>query len=162
MSEGQKLYPDLIPPSLSNLKQFIRGNIVKNNPVMVENVQLAKDAFAKYIATLKGKSTRPHLPVVTREGVIDLPPELQVNEVELAIDVLLINNQAFLHARGRTIKFKDLVQLDTVGKNKSYCAMDLFKGLDQVLLHYNKGGIMITTVHSDNVFKLILTGVIDR
>lgn len=92
------------------LKQFIRKNIAKNNPTTLEDVQLTNNVFGKDVANyLKGTSTRLHLPVVTREDMIDLPPELQINEVDLAINVLFINGQVFLYAKDRTIKFKDLV-----------------------------------------------------
>ena len=159
---ARKLYHDLSAPSLSDLKQFIRQNIAKNNPVTVEDIQLAEDIFGKDVATLKGKSTRPHLPVVTRKDVVDLPPELQISEVELAMDVLFINDQAFFHAKDRTIKFKGLVPLGTVGKKKSYSVKDLFEGLDKILRHYNKAAIRIAMIHADKEFKPRFEEVEDR
>lgn len=38
---------------------------------------------------------------------------------------------------------------------------DLFEGLDQMLCHYNKDGIMISTIHANNEFKSMLAEVKD-
>ena len=45
---------------------------------------------------------------MTTGDVVDLPPELDTDgmEVDLPIDVIFINNEAFLHALDRRIKSK--------------------------------------------------------
>ena len=69
--------------------------MAQNTPVTLEDIQLAEKMFGKDVATLKGKSVKPHPPVVTKEDVIELPPELIHNrrKVDLAIDVIFINDE---------------------------------------------------------------------
>ena len=94
--------------------------------------------------TLKGKATAPRPPVVTTEDVIELPTELQHNgrKIELAIDVVYINDQSFLHLVDRSIKLKLLTALGTRKKGENYDAKLLYEGIDNVLRHYNKARIL--------------------
>ena len=119
--------------------------MAQNTPVTLEDIQLAEKIFGKDVATLKGKSVKPHPPVVMKEDVIELPPELIHigRKVDLAIDVVFIHDECFLNSIDRTIKFPALVPLETRAKGKDYDAKVLFGGLDRIPQHYNRADIYI-------------------
>ena len=48
--------------------------------------------------------------------MLDLPKELQIKETELAIDVMYVEDQAFLHSIDRKVKGKQLIPLGTMKK----------------------------------------------
>ena len=50
----QKFLHDLDVPSYSDLKSTTRMNLIKNNPVITEDVKLAEDVFGKDVSVLKG------------------------------------------------------------------------------------------------------------
>ena len=80
-----------------------------------DDVNLAERIFKADVPTCKGKGTKPKPPIVTTIDKIELPPELDTKgrEVELAIYIVFINNEAFLHTKDRTIKFKGISTLGT-------------------------------------------------
>eukprot|EP00957_Ditylum_brightwellii_P019404 1463888-Ditylum_brightwellii.AAC.1 len=55
--KAQKLYKALGTPTVSNLKDMIRMNLIKNNKVSTEDVNLTKKAFGSDISAIKGKIT---------------------------------------------------------------------------------------------------------
>ena len=125
----RKLYHDLNAPSIASLKVWIRQNMAKNIPVSFSDVDLAEKIFGADVPTLKGKSTKPHPPIVNRNDVIELPDELQHNgqEIELAIDVVYINDECFLHSVDRIIKLGIISTLGTRKKGDGYNNTSLFK-----------------------------------
>ena len=54
---------------------------------------------------------KPKPPVVGKEDVIDLPPELEIEMVELAINIIYVATEAFLHTVDRKIKAVSIVPL---------------------------------------------------
>ena len=93
---AKELYHNLHAETVPNLKVWIRSNMGKNVPVSCEDVNLMVKIFGKDVATLKGKSVKPHPPVVNCNNMIELPPELKVKgmNIELAINVVYINHQS--------------------------------------------------------------------
>ena len=63
----RKLLHDLDAPSYADLGRAIQMNLIKNNPVIFQDIKLAEDVFGKDISVLKGKETRPHPSLVTQE-----------------------------------------------------------------------------------------------
>ena len=122
-----------------------------------------KKIFSKDRATLKGKSTKSYPPVVNKNDVIEIPPELEVKgmRLELAIDVVYINDQSFLHAVDRTIKLRGIAHLGTRKKKESYTKEMIFAGLDVILRHYNKNDTWVSLIHADNEFKSIMNELED-
>ena len=113
----QKLHHDLNVQSIVSLKVWICQNMERKIMVSFADVDLAEKIFKADVPTLKGKSTKPHPPIVNRNDVIELPDELQHNgrKLELAIDVVYINNECFLHSVDRSIQLK---LLSTLGMRK--------------------------------------------
>ena len=68
----------------------------------------------------KGKWVKEKPNVVSNEDFIEIPPELDLvgREMELAIDVVYINRECFLHAVDRTIKEPSCVTLGTYSKGE--------------------------------------------
>ena len=50
-----------------------------------EDLNLAEEIFKVDVATCKGKSTRPHPPVVDKNDIVELPPELRVQGMKLEL-----------------------------------------------------------------------------
>ena len=94
---ARKLYHDLCEENERNVKFWLRSNQAKNVPVSTEHINLAEEMFKVDVATGKGKSTRPHPPVVDKNDIVELPPELRVQgmKLELAMDVFYCNDQSF-------------------------------------------------------------------
>ena len=78
---------------------------------------------------------KPHPPIVNKNDIIEIPPELEVKgmKLELAIDVVYINDQSFLHAVDRTIKLRGIAHLGTRKRNENYTKEMLFSGIDVIL-----------------------------
>ena len=70
-----------------------------------------------------------------REDEVELPPELDVagREVELAVDIVYINGEAFLHTIDRTLKNPTCVTLGSYAKGQAPTKGKIYKGLDEVL-----------------------------
>ena len=85
-----------------------------------EDVKLLEEMEKKDVATVKGKMTKPHPPVVSWEDYIELPDELDVKGliIDMAIDVLYINDCSFFHSMDRKIKFRTVVLLSRRKKRK--------------------------------------------
>ena len=135
----------------------------KNVPVSFEDVDLMEKIFQKDVATLKGKLVKPHPPVINKNDIIELPPELNVKgrKAELAIDVVYINDQSFLHSVDRTIKLRGLSHLGTRKKGQNYDKVMLLAGLDIILRHYNKHDIFVSLIHADNEFRSLFNMLAD-
>ena len=120
-------------------------------------MNLAEKVFRPDVPTCKGKWVRKKPKGVKDDDTIELPPKLRLKgmEMELAIDVLFINNEAFLHTVDRKIKCPNAVVLGTPAKGRSYDKETLFQGLDQILRKYNRADVVITKIHADNEFNSI-------
>ena len=68
------MYHDLHAETVENLKVWLRSNVGKKVPIAMEDVDLMMKIYGRNdVATLKGKSVKPHPPVVNRNNVIELP-----------------------------------------------------------------------------------------
>ena len=155
---ARKFYHDMNAENISNMKTFIRTNQAKNIPIATEDFALAERVFGKDVPTCKGKWVRPKAPVVRQSNTIDLPRELRIAgmELELAIDVVYINKEAFLHGIDRRIRCPTIVVLGTRAKGRGYNKEILAQGIDVILRFYNRADVTITKIHADNEFKPVL------
>lgn len=136
--KAKELYHNLHAETIPNLKVWLRSNMGKNVLVSCADVDLMEKIFGKDMATLKGKTTRAHPPVVNLRDIIHLLPEFKIKglEIELVIDVVYINDQSFLHSVDWTIKLRGLSTLDTRRKGKKYTKDMLYNRIDNILRHY--------------------------
>jgi hypothetical protein len=72
---ARQLFYSLGNPSINDMKAIIWMNTIKNNPVTMDDVDIAEKIFGPDIATLKGKTTR-RTPVPVIEDRIEIPREL--------------------------------------------------------------------------------------
>ena len=70
--------------------------------------------------------------------------------MELAIDVVYINQECFLHTVDRTIKEPSCVTLGTYTKGEAPTLEILYKALDKVMRKYNWANVQISVLHADN------------
>ena len=82
--------------------------------------------------------------------------------LELAIDVVYINDQSFLHSVDRRIKFKGISHLGTRKKGQNYTKESLCSGVENILRHYNKNDIYVSTIHADNEFRSVIKMLEDK
>ena len=77
--------------------------------------------------------------------MIDLLPKLQVKgmKMELAVDVVFINNKVFFHTLDRKIKCPHSVVLGTRAKGQAYSKEVLLAGFNHILKKYNKADVII-------------------
>jgi hypothetical protein len=85
-------------PSNADLKKVIRLNMIKDCPVVEEDVILSKKIFGKDVAVLKGKTTRTKPKPVTHDTIaIPMALKMVQKEVMLCINTFFINKMPFLH-----------------------------------------------------------------
>ena len=55
---ARKLFQRIGTPSIRDFKGVVRMNMIGNNPVTVEDINIAEKVYGKDIGALKGKTTR--------------------------------------------------------------------------------------------------------
>ena len=105
---ARKLHHDLGAPGYPEFKLLLSTNGICDCPVSVHDVKLAEKIFGPDASVLKGKRTKPHPPIVGKENLIELPDEMQLKETEVALDVVYVEDQAFVNAVDRKAKYKSL------------------------------------------------------
>ena len=161
---ARKLYHDLNAENVGNVKFFIRSNQAKNVDISTEDMNLAEKVFGLDVSNTKGKWAKERPKAVSNEDFIELPPELEVagKEMELAIDVVYINRECFLHTVDRTIKEPSCVTLGTYSKGEAPTSEILYKGLDEIIRKYNRADVRISVIHADNEFRSLLESLIQN
>ena len=93
----------------------------RNVPVLHEDINLMVEMMGKDVGTLQGKSVKPKPPVIDKCNIVKIPRELEMKgkKVEIAIDVVYINDQSFLHLVDRTVKFRGISHLGTRKKGEN-------------------------------------------
>ena len=159
---ARKLYHDLNAENVGNVKFFIRSNQAKNVDISTEDMNLAEKIFGLDVPNTKGKWAKERPKAVSNEDFVELPPELEVagKEMELAIDVVYINRECFLHTVDRTIKEPSCVILGTYSKGEAPTSEILYKGLDEIIQKYNRADVRISVIHADNEFRSLLESLI--
>ena len=152
----RRLYHQLVAPSVAAFKSLLRKNLIRNCEVMEKDIELTDEVFGPDVPTLKGKITRPKPRKVVDEE-IEIPDAFVARNknLELAIDIMFINKETILTTIDRSIMFKACVPLHSREDE------DIFRGLDEILRHYNKGGYEITKIHADGEFESLLLRIKD-
>ena len=153
---ARKLYHIVGAPTADNFKYMLKAGAIINCPVKSSHVDLAKRIFGEDIATLKGKSTRNRSPAVTVDQ-IEVPKELiaKNQDLELHIDVMYVNQEAFLTSIDMPVRFRTANYMDKVNKDHFYTA------LDRVLRKYNAAGFYVRHIHADSELQPIMDEVKD-
>ena len=92
-----ELYHALGMPSTQDFKAMLRMNLIANNPVTMEDIEIAKQIFGPDIRSLKGKTTRQK-PIPVVNNYIAIPKELYAKQqdIVLCIDSIKVNGLLFL------------------------------------------------------------------
>ena len=155
---ARKFYHNLNAENVENVKFFIRSNQAKNVKISTKDMNLAKRVFGLDVPNVKGKWVKEKPKIVSNEDVIEIPPELDLagKEMELAVDVVYINRECFLHTVNRTIKEPSCVTLGTYTKGEAPTKETLYHALDEVMRKYNRADVRISILHADNKFRSVL------
>jgi hypothetical protein len=142
--EARKLYHIVGTPTMNNFKSLLRMNVIQNCPVTVEDVNISEKIFGPDMSSLKGKSTR-RKPKPVRSDLIEIPKEIitKHHDIDLCMDAMYVNECGMLTEIDRPIKFRSLVPMNT----KQH--VEYYRALDQILQHYNRAGLVISTIHCD-------------
>jgi len=81
-------------------------NTIKNNPVTVDDINIAEKVYGPDIGSLKGKTTRRKPKPVVKDYV-EIPRELKEThqDVELAIDTMFVSKIPFLTTISKNIMY---------------------------------------------------------
>jgi hypothetical protein len=103
---ARTLYMTLSYPSMKDFKWVIQSNQIKDFPLTVQDIDVARKIWGKNIAALKGKTTRSRSIPVARDYV-KVPMELMKlhKEVLLTTDIFFVNKIPFFLTLSRKICF---------------------------------------------------------
>ena len=143
-------------PGLEAFKLAVRTGLFKNCPIEESDVVVAQKIYGPSVAAIKGKTKRP-----TPEPVVDtyiaIPPELIANiDLDLAIDLMFVNNVVALTGVDTSVKYRHFVELNNRTKQA------LYSGIDEIFRVYNHGGFNIRTILCDQEFKPVFEPVKDE
>jgi hypothetical protein len=84
-------------PSIQDFKAIISSNAIRNNPVTLEDINIAERIFGPEIRRIKGTTTRTK-PTPVISNYIEIPEELinKQKNVTLCIDTMYVNGITFL------------------------------------------------------------------
>ena len=112
---------------------MVRGEMIKNHPITIPDIQNAITIFGPGIGSLHGKTVR-HTPEIMVSDYITIPPEFldQNYNLEITTDLMFVNKTPFLVTLGQRVKFTTIKSLP----NRR--APTLLKRIWSVLSLYNK------------------------
>jgi Reverse transcriptase (RNA-dependent DNA polymerase) len=135
-------------PSTSTLIKIVKNNLLKNCPITEQDIYNANTIFGTNIGSLKGKTVRnASIPV---PGVYDNVPAdtARANRViTLCIDIMFVNQIAFLITISRQIKF------GTVESIPNRQNATILQGIKNVRNIYNKRNFHVELGLMDNEFE---------
>jgi hypothetical protein len=153
---ARELYHIVGTPTIETFKTLIKMNAIRNCPVTMEDVNIAKNIFGADMSSLKGKSTRRKSTPV-REDNIKIPEELIAHnrEIKLCIDIMYVNECGFMTAIKRTIRFGSAIPIENRTHEEYYCVLDM------VLRLYSSAGFQVKTIHCNGEFRAMMEKVKD-
>ena len=136
------------------MKAIITQNLIKDNPVTIQNVNLATQIFWKGIGVIKGKLIQQKL-MQAMINMIKLPNELKDRTFNLILYVNIITIN--------TCKFKTIITSElcysTIHFVKSTKSSNIIRGLQEVIELYKDTLLISTEIHCDNEFKNAVTHI---
>ena len=133
-------------PSTRDYIKILKGNMLPNAAVTVNDVKRAELLYGPDLGTLKGKTTRRKAPYVDTRDVV--PPSIaeEYKDVTIAIDVLHVNNIAFLATISRKIHFGTIAALSNTDD------VNILQALKNTIAIYRRGGLRPRMVLADGAF----------
>jgi hypothetical protein len=129
---------------MKDFKWVIQSNQIKDCPVTVQDIDVARKIWGKNTAALKGKTTRSKSIPVARDYV-KVPMEIMKlhKEVLLTTDILFVNNIHFFLSLSHKICFSEVNHL------ADRTVPQIFKDFKEMYQYYLQRGFHIKTVHAD-------------
>jgi hypothetical protein len=142
------LYKTLSYPFMKDFKWVIKINQIKDCPVTVQDIDVARKIWGKKIEALKGKTTRSESIPVARKYV-KVPTELMKlhKEVFLTTYIFFVKNIPFFLTLSCKICFTPDNHL------ADRMVPQIFKAFKQMYQYYLQRGFHIKTVHADGEFS---------
>jgi hypothetical protein len=130
------------------MKAMVTLNLIRDNPVTIEDINLAMQVYGPDIATIKGKSTRSR-PIPAVKQHIEIPSTLMEiqKDVTLSIDGLEVNSLKFLTTISHDLCYR------TAQYVVNATAKELEDKMDEIRTLYKKGGFTLEEIHCDNEFR---------
>ena len=155
--KAREMLQSLGSPTVADLKAIIRMNCIKNNPITIEDVNIAEKVFGPDIGSLKGKSTR-RKPIPVVQDVIEIPPELITAQknVVLCMDTMKVNGLPFLTTISKNIMYR------TAEWASGTTGADYFKLLTNVIRIYISAGFRVQEIRCDREYASIKNKVEDH
>jgi hypothetical protein len=137
-------------PSKGDFESMVRGNLIKNCPIMTINITNARTIFGPDLASIRGKTVgQTPLPVVADYVAVPFSLVEQNKVVTMAAGVFFVDGMAFLITMSCRIKFI------TVEHVPVQTATNLSKHLTQVLQVYERAGFRVRTILTDGEFEKV-------
>jgi hypothetical protein len=138
-------------PSDADMRTLLWLNLIKDCPVVQDDVKLAEDIFGRDMAILKGKSTRKK-PKPVIHDTIAVPKALKSaqEDITLCIGTFFVNRMPFLHTISDKIHYRTSQWVpDCESSTYRTYLKDVFKV-------YWKAGFKIKYVCADQEFEAVL------
>ena len=135
---------------MRDFKLLVEYDMLKNNPIALEDTNIAEKVFGPDMSSLKGKSTRKKpIPVVT--DYLEIPDHIVENhrEVILEVDAIFVNKIPFLMSYSQNLKGKTCSFI----KNRTKAVV--YEALDLIFVFYHKAGYRVIEVRADPEFAKI-------
>jgi hypothetical protein len=141
------LYKTLIYPSMKDFKWVIQSNQIKDCPVTVQDIDVARKIWGKNIAALKGKTTRSKSIPLARDYVKVIMKIMKLHkEVFLTTDIFFVNKIPSFLTLSRKICFTAVNHL------ADRTVPQIFKAFKEMYQYYLQCGFHIKKVHADGEF----------
>ena len=147
-NQARDLQAGLGFPSIPDLKWIVQANMLKDSPVVTQDVDVALKIYGPSVALLKGKTVRRKAPVVIQD-VIEVPTEIRQlhKRVTLAIDIFFVNGVPYFATLSLRICFLSVTHLS----NRKIPT--IFKALRAMHNYYLQRGFQIVFIKGDGEFK---------
>jgi hypothetical protein len=144
---ARTLYKPLRYPSMKDFKWVIQSNQIKDCPVTVQYIDVARKIWGKNITALKGKTTRSKSIPLARDYV-KVPMEL----MKLHKDVFLTTYIFFVNKIPLFLTLSRKICFTTVNHLADRTVPQIFKAFKDMYQYYLQRGFHINTVHTYGEF----------
>ena len=135
-------------PSVQDYKWIVKANMLKDCPVISQDVDVALKVWGNQVPMLKGKTVRRKPPVVT-EDVVQVPKEIRLlhRRVTLVIDIFFVNKIPYFATLSLRICFLSVTHMS------DRKVPTIFKALKSMHNFYLQRGFQIVFIKGDGEFK---------
>ena len=129
------------------MKTMIRINLIRNNPVSIEDINIAEEIYGPSINMMKGKTTRMKYHQII-DDKFDLPEELYAvtKKITSMIDTMAVNRCLFLITISLDLYYRSANYI----RNKTI--INYIQVLEEIFRIYNDGKYFIEKICFHNKF----------